>query len=73
MALPELVHDGENGYLFTDGNSQEVARHVVAILSDKGKREQMSQRSLEIIKAHDIEKTIRDYEVLYAKDMGKQA
>lgn len=65
MALPELVHNGENGYLFVDGDSQLLARKVITILSDKKLSTQMSQKSLEIIKAHDINKIIKKYESLY--------
>jgi 1,2-diacylglycerol 3-alpha-glucosyltransferase len=65
MALPELVHDGENGYLFSDGDSQMFAEKVVAILSNQTMRAQMSKRSLEIIKDHDINKVIEKYESIY--------
>jgi 1,2-diacylglycerol 3-alpha-glucosyltransferase len=65
MALPELVHDGENGYLFSDGDSQMLAEKVIAILSNQAMRAQMSRRSLEIIKDHDINKTIEKYEAIY--------
>jgi 1,2-diacylglycerol 3-alpha-glucosyltransferase len=65
MALPELVHDGENGYLFSDGNSQMLAEKVIAILSNQTMRAQMSRKSLEIIKDHDLNKTIEKYESIY--------
>ena len=65
MALPELVHDGENGYLFSDGDSQMLAEKVIAILSNQTMRAQMSQKSLEIIKDHDINKVIEKYESIY--------
>jgi glycosyltransferase involved in cell wall biosynthesis len=65
MALPELVHDGENGYLFSDGNSQMLAEKVIAILSNQTMRTQMSRKSLEIIKDHDINKVIEKYESIY--------
>ena len=67
MALPELVHDGENGYLFSDGNSQMFTEKVIAILSDQAMRAKMSKRSLEIIKDHDVNKTIEKYESIYSE------
>ncbi|MGB7055988.1 MAG: glycosyltransferase, partial [bacterium] len=67
MALPELVHDGENGYLFSDGNSQMFTEKVIAILSDQAMRARMSRRSLEIIKDHDVNKTIEKYESIYSE------
>jgi 1,2-diacylglycerol 3-alpha-glucosyltransferase len=65
MALPELIRDGENGYLFSDGDSQMFAEKVIAILTNQTMRAQMSERSLEIIKDHDINKTIEKYEAIY--------
>ena len=67
MALPELVHDGENGYLFSDGNSQMFTEKVIAILSDQTMRAKMSKKSLEIIKNHDINKTMEKYEAIYSE------
>ena len=65
MALPELVHDGENGYLFQDGDSKTLAEEVLKILSDKNLQIQMSKKSLEIIQAHDINKIVSKFESLY--------
>ncbi|HXZ29596.1 MAG TPA: glycosyltransferase [Dehalococcoidia bacterium] len=65
MALPELVHNEENGYLFSDGNSQMLAERAIAILSNQTMRAQMSKRSLEIIRDHDINKVIEKYESIY--------
>jgi len=65
MALPELVHDGENGYLFPNGDSQMLAEKVIAILSNQTMRAQMSERSLQIIKDHDINRIIEKYEAIY--------
>jgi 1,2-diacylglycerol 3-alpha-glucosyltransferase len=65
MALPELVHDGENGHLFSDGDSQMLAKKVIAILSNQTMRAQMSKKSLEIIEDHDINKVIEKYESIY--------
>jgi len=72
MALPELVHDGENGYLFSDGDSQMLAEKVIAILSNQPMREQMSKKSLEIIKEHDLNKIIERYESVYNEIIAKE-
>lgn len=65
VALPELVHHGENGYLFTDGDSKTLAQYMVTILSDAKLRSRMAQASLEIIRAHDSASTIAQYEAVY--------
>jgi 1,2-diacylglycerol 3-alpha-glucosyltransferase len=65
MALPELVHDGENGYLFSDGDRRMLAEKIIAILTNQTMRAQMAKKSLEIIKDHDINKIIEKYESIY--------
>ena len=71
VALPELVHDGKNGYLFSCDDSKMLAEKVLAILSDPALRARMSKESLEIIKAHDINKTIDKYESLYQEMLNR--
>jgi len=67
MALPELVHHGENGFLFPEDDAQALAAAAVAILSDERLRTEMAKKSLEIIKAHDINKVVEQYEMLYER------
>ncbi|MFC1927719.1 glycosyltransferase [Chloroflexota bacterium] len=71
MALPELVHDGENGYLFSDGDSQMFAEKVIAILSNRAMRAKMSEKSLEIIKDHDINRIVEKYESIYSEIINR--
>lgn len=70
MALPELVHDRENGYLFPEGDSNVLASRAIKILSNSKLRQKMSKNSLKIIKAHDIDKMIKKYESLYKKTIS---
>ncbi len=65
VALPELVHHGENGYLFQEGDSHALAQHMIAILNDKNLQSQMSRASTDSIQAHDITSTIAQYEAIY--------
>lgn len=65
MALPELVHDGENGYLFKQGDSYALAKNVLRILENPTLRKKMSENSLKIISKHTIENTIKKFEDLY--------
>ena len=67
IALPELVHDGENGYLFEKGDTKNLSDKLVKILKDKNLRKKMSKKSLEIIKQHNIEDTVKKYEKIYEK------
>lgn len=66
MALPHLVHDGENGYLFEPGSVTDLAAKLTDVLTlsdDELKR--MKKSSLKYIAAHDIQRTISIFESLY--------
>lgn len=66
MALPHLVHDGDNGYLFPPDNSDELAKRLELVLgADKAELARMSENSLHLIQAHDIARTITIFEDLY--------
>jgi glycosyltransferase involved in cell wall biosynthesis len=66
MALPHLVHDGENGYLFEPGSVSDLAAKLTDVLrarDDEFKR--MQKSSLKYIEAHDIQRTVSIFESLY--------
>ncbi|MGJ0204084.1 glycosyltransferase [Leucobacter sp. gxy201] len=66
MALPHLVHEGENGYLFQPRNDRELAERVSQILSLPAEQyREMQLASLEAVKAHDIDRTLDTFEALY--------
>ncbi len=65
MALPELVTDGANGYLFNPGDAADAAR-CMALLADHPENwAKMSANSLEKVVPHDIENVLKRYEELY--------
>ena len=66
MALPHLVHDGENGYLFQPGNDHELASRITEVLTASPERYlEMQQNSLEAVKVHDLDRTLDTFEALY--------
>jgi glycosyltransferase involved in cell wall biosynthesis len=66
MALPHLVHDGENGYLFEARNWQELADKLRAVVTAPADQYEAFQReSLAIVQDHDIETTLQTFEGLY--------
>jgi 1,2-diacylglycerol 3-alpha-glucosyltransferase len=67
MALPELVHHGENGLLFPPDNSHALAEAAIQILTDESSKKRMAKRSLEIIQIHDINKVAETFEHLYMR------
>ncbi len=71
VALPELVHDGENGYLFPEDNAPVLADRIIKILSDDKLRQKMGAKSLEIIQYHDINKSMERFEALYKEAIAK--
>ena len=64
-ALPELVRDGENGYLFPPGDSEAMADKICRILGDKNLRDKMGKKSLEIVCNHGCGKSFERFENLY--------
>ncbi|WP_336652664.1 MULTISPECIES: glycosyltransferase [unclassified Leucobacter] len=66
MALPHLVHEGENGHLFQAGNDRELAEQIEAVLSLTPEEYQRMQRaSLAAVQVHDIDRTLDTFEALY--------
>lgn len=66
MALPHLVHDGENGHLFRPGNAQDLADKLESVLGlPQDELDVLKNASLRIVAAHDIQTTISTFESLY--------
>lgn len=66
MALPHLVEEGENGYLFTPGDSDDLAAKLTEVL-EKSDDDYIAMRraSLKMIEPHDINRTLDTFEKLY--------
>jgi len=66
VALPHLVHDGENGYLFEPGNANELAARLTDVFTaEPTEYERMQQASLDGVIVHDINRTLDTFEALY--------
>ena len=66
MALPHLVHHGENGYLFQPGNDRELADRITQVLTaSRDDYLEMQRQSLEAVKIHDLDRTLNTFEALY--------
>lgn len=66
-ALPELVHHGENGFLFQPGNSEELAQQLDMLFTDSDLRQRMGKESLVIIAKHDRLQVLDEWETLYRR------
>ncbi|OZD56411.1 glucosyl transferase [Rhodococcus sp. 06-1477-1B] len=66
VALPHLVHQGENGYLFEPGDADELAARLTDVLTAApDERRRMQQASLDAVAVHDITRTLDTFEALY--------
>jgi glycosyltransferase involved in cell wall biosynthesis len=67
LALPELVRDGENGYLFKPGDVKDLVC-LMNVLADQPERwESMGKVSREITLSHSLEDTIQKFELIYSQ------
>lgn len=72
MALPHLIHDGENGYLFNPGDAVELAEKITRVLTaDRAEYERMQRESLAAVEVHDIQRTLNTFEALYQGEVVK--
>ncbi len=66
MALPHLVRDGENGYLFTPMDTEDLAAKITGILElPADERAAMGKASRAMVEPHSIESTLQTFEDLY--------
>lgn len=66
VALPHLVTSGVNGYLFEPGNVDDLAEKITRVLTASPEEyEAMQRASLEVVKGHDINRTLDTFEALY--------
>jgi glycosyltransferase involved in cell wall biosynthesis len=66
MALPHLVDQGVNGYLFRPGDADDLAAKLTAVLTQSDDDYiTMRRASLRMIEPHDINRTLDTFEKLY--------
>jgi len=66
MALPHLIHDGENGFLFEPSNVNDLVNKLTRVFTmPDNELLAMKQSSLRFIRGHDITRTLDTFEALY--------
>ena len=66
MALPHLVRDGENGYLFTPNDSDDLAAKITKVLQLPAEElAAMGKASRCMVEPHSIQGTLQTFEDLY--------
>jgi glycosyltransferase involved in cell wall biosynthesis len=69
--IPEIVHDGINGFLAEPGDIDGLGRGMNILLSDENKATQMGKASLALAQQHDNRFTIAAHENLYYQLIGQ--
>ncbi len=72
MALPELVKDGVNGFIFPSGNHTIAAEKILTTLGNRELSETMAKNGLELIAKHDFEKSLDQYENIYRDAISRK-
>jgi hypothetical protein len=73
MALPELVRDCENGFLFRPGDPAALADRIVTLLSDPDRAARMGRACRAIAERHRMNGTLAAFESLYESVLAKAA
>jgi len=61
-ALPELVHDGENGFLVPAGDAERAATALLHIVRNPDLRRAQGERSRNVGLGHDLLRSVQTYE-----------
>jgi hypothetical protein len=65
-ALPHLIHDGENGYLFEPEDVATLTLRLTEVFQAKpAELNRLANNSLHLIKSHDIGRTLDIFENIY--------
>ena len=64
-ALPELVTNGTNGYLFRAGDANDAAARITLFLDERDRWPEMGEASMRKAAPHGLDTTVRRYEELY--------
>jgi len=67
QALPELVDEGVNGFLFNPGDADDACRCMSLLADHPERRAEMGAASLKKVKPHSLENVLARYEELYTQ------
>ena len=68
-SIPEVLHDGENGFLITPGDVDTLCKRILQLIDDNSLRSRFSQESYKLVKCSfslnaNIKRLSRFYEIL---------
>ena len=55
---PDLVHTGENGFIYPTGDVERLSEHLVTLIADPALRAEMGRRSLQIIDGWNFDRDV---------------
>ncbi|MFD3684690.1 glycosyltransferase [Nocardiopsis sp. NPDC058631] len=70
MALPHLVEEGRNGYLYRPGSPEELAARIEDVVEDEGERLRMGAHSRAMASRHRWEDSLARFERIYLEAAG---
>ncbi|WP_203961572.1 glycosyltransferase [Actinocatenispora thailandica] len=73
MALPHLVHNGDNGWLYQPGDVAGLASRLGMLAADPQLRVRMGAAGRRRVEEHSVPATLARYEQLYAQVLGEPA
>lgn len=72
IALPQLVHNGKNGYLFRPNNPLDLANAIQKLANDKVMQVSMGKKSKDMVAEHDMRFVVKQMQSVY-KQLIKNA
>ncbi len=66
-AIPELIKNGKNGFLFDPEKPHQAAEQAEQILKDENLRNTLSKNTIKYVKPHSIENVCTDWERIYKR------
>ncbi|MCX6383009.1 MAG: glycosyltransferase [Actinobacteria bacterium] len=70
MAIPELVKDGFNGFLFEPGKAMDASEKILRLATDRDLIKKMSLASSKLIREHCMEVTLDRFEEIYYENLS---
>jgi glycosyltransferase involved in cell wall biosynthesis len=71
-ALPLLVTDEVNGYLYPPGEVGALAEQLSTVLANDGLRIQMGEASRNAVLRHSVQRSVSEFEALYARAISSK-
>lgn len=72
LAIPEIVHHGDNGFLHVPGNADDLAERIMCLVEDSELRAQYGARSVELVQHHALDACIGQMESIYQEMIALQ-